>query len=89
VERAFKVGRGDTSPRRDGALVVVALATHRAWFFFGPGAPPLTLGKGRPFPSEWNGRDLKGRGQGIATRLRALAAAYTRAYEKQGITGPE
>jgi hypothetical protein len=88
VERAFKVGRGDTSPRRDGALVVVDLATHRAWFFFGPGAPPLTLDKGRPFPSEWHGRDLKGRGQGIATRLRALAAAYTRAYEKQGITGP-
>ncbi|REG28683.1 hypothetical protein ATI61_108221 [Archangium gephyra] len=88
VERTFEVGRGDTSPRRDGALVVVDLATHRAWFFFGPGAPPLTLGKGRPFPSEWNGRDLKGRGQGIATRLRALAAAYTRAYEKQGITGP-
>lgn len=88
VERAFKVGRDDTSPRRDGALVVVDLATHRAWFFFGPGAPPLTLDKGRPFPSEWHGRDLKGRGQGIATRLRALAAAYTRAYEKQGITGP-
>lgn len=88
VERTFEVGRGDTSPRRDGALVLVDLATHRAWFFFGPGAPPLTLDKGRPFPSEWKGRDLKGRGQGIATRLRALAAAYTRAYEKQGITGP-
>jgi hypothetical protein len=88
VERTFEVGRGDTSPRRDGALVLVDLATHRAWFFFGPGAPPLTLDKGRPFPSEWKGRDLKGRGQGIATRLRALEAAYTRAYEKQGITGP-
>jgi hypothetical protein len=88
VEGAFAVGRSDNSPRRDGALVVVDLATHQAWFFFGPSAPPLTLARGRPFPREWHGRDLTLRGPGLATRLKALTRAYAQAYARLGVDGP-
>lgn len=82
VEGAFEVGRADPGPRKDGALVLIDLATHRAWFFFGPDAPALTVVGKRPFPREWHGRELTLKGPGVATRLKALAAAYTRAYQK-------
>jgi hypothetical protein len=89
-ERALETGREDDSPRRDGALVFVDLASRRAWFRFGPGAPKLTLPDGRPFPSEWHGPDLQARskGKGIVLRLKALVDAYVRAYAALGITGP-
>ena len=89
-ERALKTGREDDSPRQDGALVFVDLASRRAWFRFGPGAPALTLPNGRPFPSEWHGPDLqaKNKGKGIVLRLKALMDAYVRAYAALGITGP-
>jgi hypothetical protein len=89
-ERALKTGREDDSPRRDGALVFVDLASRRAWFRFGPGAPKLTLPDGRPFPSEWHGPDLQAssKGKGTVLRLKALMDAYVRAYAALGITGP-
>jgi hypothetical protein len=89
-ERALKTGREDDSPRHDGVLVFVDLASQRAWFRFGPGAPKLTLPDGRPFPSEWHGPDLQARskGKGIVLRLKALMDAYVRAYAALGITGP-
>lgn len=85
VEDTFKVGRADDSPRRDGALVLVDLATHRAWFFFGPEAPALKLAGKRPFPAEWHGKDLTLKGPGVATRIKALEAAYSRAYQKRRV----
>ena len=89
-ERALETGREDDSPRRDGALVFVDLASRRAWFRFGPGAPKLTLPDGRPFPGEWHGPDLQAssKGKGIVLRLKALMDAYVRAYAALGITGP-
>jgi hypothetical protein len=89
-ERALETGREDDSPRRDGALVFVDLASRRAWFRFGPGAPKLTLPDGRPFPSEWHGPDLQAssKSKGIVLRLKALMDAYVRAYAALGITGP-
>ncbi|WP_309894174.1 hypothetical protein [Archangium sp.] len=89
-ERALETGREDDSPRRDGALVFVDLASQRAWFRFGPGAPKLTLPDGRPFPNEWHGPDLQARskGKGTVLRLKALMDAYVRAYAALGITGP-